>query len=132
MLDDRTTAGPLRPEEFLALMSRTSLGRLVVTEGGLPAVHLVGFALDGRDVVFPVPRDSSLVRSLDGAVVALQADHIDRRTRTGWSVLLTGWARRETDPASAARALGGPRRPAGRLYFRLSPELARAQRIGPF
>ena len=129
MLDDRTTTTPLGTEESLALMSRSGLGRLVLTEGGLPAVHLVAFAFEGRDVVFPVARDSSLVRSLDGAVVALQADHIDPETRTGWSGLLTGWARRVTDPATAARVAGGSAN--GRLYFRISPELVQGQRIGP-
>ncbi|WP_424639648.1 pyridoxamine 5'-phosphate oxidase family protein [Embleya sp. AB8] len=97
------TKRPLGRRETLQLMASTPVGRVVVTEGALPAVHLVAFALDGECVVFRAPSDSSLAKAAHEAVVAFQADHIDPATRTGWTGTVTGHASRVADPSAVAR-----------------------------
>lgn len=48
---------------------------------------------------------TSIVAPADatGVVVAYEADVIDPETHLGWSVVITGYARRVTDPGDLAR-----------------------------
>jgi hypothetical protein len=98
-----TTKRPLDRRETLDLMASAQVGRVVVSEGALPAVHLVAFALDRERVVFRTPIDSPLAKAALDAVVAFQADHIDLAARTGWTGTITGHASRIHDLAAVAR-----------------------------
>ncbi|MEU0939489.1 pyridoxamine 5'-phosphate oxidase family protein [Embleya sp. NPDC005971] len=98
MSEDAVLKRPLGRHEALRLMADARLGRVVVSEGALPAVHLVAFAVDRECVVFRAPLDSSLAKAAHDAVVAFQADHVDRATRTGWTGTVTGHASRVGDP----------------------------------
>lgn len=98
---------PLPRGEALRLIGTVPLGRVVFTRHALPAVRPVNHLLDGEDIVLRV-HDGGALAALatpsDGAgvVVAYETDDIDTRTRLGWSVVVTGYARPVTDPAQAA------------------------------
>jgi nitroimidazol reductase NimA-like FMN-containing flavoprotein (pyridoxamine 5'-phosphate oxidase superfamily) len=82
----------LSRKECLRLLASVKVGRVVYTEGGLPAVTPVNFALDRTAVVFRTATGSRLARATEGAVVAFQVDRIDEDSQRGWSVVVTGVA----------------------------------------
>jgi hypothetical protein len=59
--------------------------------------------LDG-DVVFATDKGSKLDAAVQGTVVSVEVDDIDRIYHTGWSVLVTGVAELLTDPRDIERA----------------------------
>ncbi|MGV9352201.1 pyridoxamine 5'-phosphate oxidase family protein [Streptomyces misionensis] len=91
--------------ECLRLLATAPVGRVVYTRQALPAVVPVNFGLD-RDgtVLLHTSAGSELVRAIDGAVVAFEADAVDVAARSGWSVVLTGQATVVTDRADLERA----------------------------
>ena len=92
----------LRREECLGLLARGVVGRVVFTEGALPAALPVAYLLDGGDVVFRTAGGGTLAVATLNRVVAFQADEIDPLRRTGWSVLAVGEAYEVTDPRRLA------------------------------
>jgi uncharacterized protein len=76
--------------ECLRLLAECEIGRVVFTDAALPAAQPVTYLLDGEEVVFRTGGGSKLAAATRGAVVAFQADEIDTRTRTGWTVLGVG------------------------------------------
>ena len=71
-------------QESLRLMAKVSVGRIVFTRQALPAVLPVNFSLDDADaVLLRTSATSDLVRAIDGAVVAFEADDVD----AGWQAL---------------------------------------------
>ncbi|TWV31263.1 pyridoxamine 5'-phosphate oxidase family protein [Streptomyces misionensis] len=94
----------------LRLLARVPVGRVVYTKQALPAVLPVNFCLDAdSSVLLRTSAGSDLVRAIDGAVVAFEADEFDAATRSGWSVVVTGRACLLTDAdAHAPRPAGGP------------------------
>lgn len=101
----------LTRSECLSLLRAAPFGRLVFTEGALPAVIPVDFVLDPAGIVLRTSAVSSVARIADGSVVALQADEVDAARRTGWSVTVVGQARRPSDPLELARLQGLPLQP---------------------
>jgi nitroimidazol reductase NimA-like FMN-containing flavoprotein (pyridoxamine 5'-phosphate oxidase superfamily) len=93
------------------LLAGAPIGRLVFTQGALPAVEPVHFALDGHDVVIVAGPGSSLPAASRLAVVAFEADEYDEVSRTGWCVVLIG----------RSRVDGG--------RVRIMPEIVRGRRI---
>ncbi|GAA5041811.1 pyridoxamine 5'-phosphate oxidase family protein [Streptomyces similanensis] len=94
-----------RPE-CLRLLAEVPVGRVVYTRQALPAVLPVNFALDpDSSVLLRTSAGSDLVRAVDGVVVAFEADAFDARSRSGWSVVVTGQAGVVTDPAEHERLL---------------------------
>lgn len=89
--------------ECLALLPTAAFGRLVFTEGALPAVVPVAFVLDSAGLVLRTASGSAVARVPDGAVVALQADDVDPVRRAGWSVTVVGQTRTVRDPVELAR-----------------------------
>ncbi|MEU0334326.1 pyridoxamine 5'-phosphate oxidase family protein [Streptomyces sp. NPDC006193] len=88
----------------LRLLGEAPVGRVVYTVRALPAVLPVDFLLDADcSVVLRTSADSDLVRAVDGAVVAFEADEFDAVARSGWSVVVTGRAALVTDPAEHRR-----------------------------
>ena len=98
MLTTGSTLHELTREECLALLPSVPVGRLVFTERALPAVVPVNFVLHRGRVIVRTGATSSLSAAVRNAVVAFQADDIDRGSRCGWSVTVTGRAREVTDP----------------------------------
>ncbi|MDT0466440.1 pyridoxamine 5'-phosphate oxidase family protein [Streptomyces gibsoniae] len=98
-------------QECLRLLAKVPVGRVVYTRQALPAVLPVNFSLDtDSSVLLRTPASSDLVRAIDGAVVAFEADDFDAVARSGWSVVVTGRATVVTDPAEHERlSRTGPR-----------------------
>ncbi len=96
----------LSREESLRLLATVSLGRIVFTKRALPAVHPVSHIIDGGYLVIrgtAVPATSAAADAAGGAVVAYQADSIDKEPFSGWSVVVTGFAQLVSDPPEVAR-----------------------------
>ncbi len=93
----------LARDECLTLLATTPIGRIVFTERALPAVRLVNFVLHGDQIVIRTGEGNKLLSAVRHAVVAFEADEVDYRTRTGWSVTVIGHARQVNDPAEFAR-----------------------------
>ncbi|WP_030840077.1 pyridoxamine 5'-phosphate oxidase family protein [Streptomyces sp. NRRL F-4474] len=118
--------------EALRLLGSVSLGRIVFTQHALPAVRPVNHLMDGTDIIVqphPGTTLASIVAPTDaeGVVVAYEADVIDPETHLGWSVVVTGYARRVTDPGELARFATRLRpwidRPAADAALRIRPDL---------
>jgi uncharacterized protein len=88
--------------ECLRLLATAVVGRVVVTEGALPAAHPVAYVLDGEEVVFRTASGSKITNATRHKVVAFEVDEIDVETRTGWSVLGVGEAEEIVDPGRLA------------------------------
>lgn len=86
------------------LLASETVGRVVYTDGALPAVAPVNYALDGECVVFRTAPTSRLALGAVDQVVAFEVDSLDAEVRTGWSVVVTGVARALTEPSEIARA----------------------------
>ncbi|GAA3791535.1 pyridoxamine 5'-phosphate oxidase family protein [Streptomyces phyllanthi] len=91
-------------QECLRRLAKVPVGRIVYTRRALPAVLPVNFGVDGDGaVVLRTSAASELVRAIDGAVVAFEADDVDAVRHSGWSVVVTGRATVVTDPAEHER-----------------------------
>ena len=98
----------LDDDECRRLLAGAVLGRLAYTEGALPAIQPVHFALrDGR-ILIPTRVGSKVAGASRGAVVAFEVDEFDPRAETGWNVTVVGPAHVLSDPAEIAdlEALG--------------------------
>ncbi|CCK32482.1 hypothetical protein BN159_8104 [Streptomyces davaonensis JCM 4913] len=120
--------------ECLRLLAKVPVGRIVHTRRALPAVLPVNFRLaDDGAVLLCTAADSELVRAVDGAVVAFEADEVDAATQSGWSVVVTGSAAVVTDPAETARLeRGGPRSwvpSPDEVFVRIEPELVTGRQL---
>ncbi|MCZ2849751.1 pyridoxamine 5'-phosphate oxidase family protein [Modestobacter sp. VKM Ac-2978] len=87
----------------LALLQTTPIGRLVFTEGALPAVQPAAFAFSGGEIFIPTHAGSKVAVASVGAVVAFEVDEVDAATRTGWNVTVIGPSRVVTDAQEVAR-----------------------------
>ncbi|MCM3300478.1 pyridoxamine 5'-phosphate oxidase family protein [Streptomyces pseudogriseolus] len=121
-------------QECLRLMAKVPVGRIVFTRRALPAVLPVNFSLDDEGaVLLRISAAGDLVRAIDGAVVAFEADDVDAATHSGWSVVVTGSAAVVTDPAEHERlARTGPVSwvPAPQeVFVRIAPELVTGREL---
>ena len=80
----------LEPQECLQLLRSVPLGRLVFTQGGLPAVRLVNFCIDGDTIVFASDDGEKYQAAERGDVVAFEVDEIDPERHLGWTVTSVG------------------------------------------
>ena len=95
IVDSRTGIETLDRETCLKLLATQEVGRVAVVDHGRPYVVPVNYALDGEAVVFR----SGVGTKLDGisrSLVAFEVDELDPATRSGWSVLVQGWAQEVT------------------------------------
>ncbi|TCO42556.1 pyridoxamine 5'-phosphate oxidase-like protein [Kribbella antiqua] len=76
--------------ECLGLLGSAPVGRLVFTLGGMPAVRLVNFCVDGDTVVFISDEGEKFRAAERGDVVAFEADDIDLDRHLGWTVTAVG------------------------------------------
>lgn len=97
MLVDHERLVPLSVDECWGLLASQPIGRIGLVRDGAPLVLPVNHAVSGDCIVFrtgvaaaPLP--------FDGEVVAFEVDGTDLVHRTGWSVLVTGTARRVVLP----------------------------------
>jgi uncharacterized protein len=90
-------------EQCRGLLETVAIGRVVFTHGGLPQVLPVAFVVDDDSIMVRTAAGSRLAGAADDGVLAFQADSIQNTTRTGWSVVVTGHAQLEDDPAARQR-----------------------------
>jgi uncharacterized protein len=90
--DHDRTHEALSPEECLFLLGTTTVGRVAYTEGALPAIRPVSFALRDQEVLIPALAGSRFLEAFRGSVVAFEADDYDAEKRTGWVVSVVGTA----------------------------------------
>ena len=83
--------------ECLRLLATSTVGRLVVTDGALPAAYPVPYLLDGEAILVRAAPATRLA-GIRHDVVGFQVDDIDSASFTGWSVLAVGEAAEATDP----------------------------------
>lgn len=86
----------------LRLLAARMVGRVVYTDGALPAAQPVNYILDDEEVLFRTGSAGKLAAATQGVVVAFQVDDIDPATRTGWSVLGVGESYEVVDPRRLA------------------------------
>jgi uncharacterized protein len=96
--------GVLDPAKCFRLLSTQTVGRVVYTDGALPAVAPVNYALDGHRIIFRTSPLSRLALGVVDQVVAFEVDSLDAEVRTGWSVVVTGIARALIDSGELTRA----------------------------
>lgn len=94
MGDDSRRLTELSRPESLRLLGEVPVGRIVYTVRALPAIVPVCHLVDNGMVVVR----THLGDQCAGSVVAYQADAIDMVDRLGWTVTVTGVARRILDP----------------------------------
>ena len=93
-----TCVSVLSPEECVAFLRSSQVGRIAVSIGALPVISPVNYlAVDGA-VCFRAPLDGTLLRASVGSVVAFEADGYDEPGLFGWSVLVRGLADEVTGP----------------------------------
>ncbi|MEU9397587.1 pyridoxamine 5'-phosphate oxidase family protein [Streptomyces sp. NPDC048324] len=91
-------------EECLALLAGVPFGRVGFTRQALPVIRPVNHLVDGGTVVIRMHPGSAMARHTTvDEVVVYEADDLDARGRTGWSVMVTGRASLITAPWEAAR-----------------------------
>jgi nitroimidazol reductase NimA-like FMN-containing flavoprotein (pyridoxamine 5'-phosphate oxidase superfamily) len=53
----------------------------------------VNYAMDGEHVIFRTGDGTKFTASKRGEAVSFEVDEVDQHSRTGWSVVVSGWAR---------------------------------------
>lgn len=87
---ETATLVALGTTESLRLLTGHEVGRVVYTDGGLPAVTPVNYAYDDGHVFLRTSETSRLARKAPRTIVAFEVDEVDRSARRGWSVVVTG------------------------------------------
>ncbi len=95
-------------DRCLRLLAGGVLGRVVFSAAAMPAAQLVTYVLDRGEIVFRAAAGSGLATATRRAVVAFEADDIDRDALTGWSVLGVGETYEVTDPVRLAGLAAAP------------------------
>lgn len=144
MTTDATAGGQATPApeslfelergECLALLRSVLVGRLVWSTHDVPAVQPLN-AVVHRGAVYVCTSASTAEKvTAPGKVVAFQADAVDPRHRTGWSVIVLATPAVETDPQVLAELAEIPLVPwAGgerTVTLRLPLELVTGRRVG--
>jgi hypothetical protein len=102
-VDDDRALEVLDEAECLRLLRTAPIGRLAFTEGALPAVQPVAFAVADREIYIPTHQGSKVAAASRGAVVAFEVDEIDPERQTGWNVTVVGPSRVVSDAVDVAR-----------------------------
>jgi nitroimidazol reductase NimA-like FMN-containing flavoprotein (pyridoxamine 5'-phosphate oxidase superfamily) len=135
MAVDKSGLEVLSEGECFALLETAPIGRVVYSDRALPVIVPVNFTIDGVDVVIRTGRRSRLATHAAGHVIAFEVDDIDAASRSGWSVVLTGFLHLVEDPRDVERldrlGLRSWAPSAHDRYLRLRPDLVTGRRIPP-
>ena len=113
----------------MRLLGCTTVGRVAVTIGALPAIFVVNYVLADGAIVFRTGEGTKLKAALDRAVVAFEADLTDPVHHQGWSVQAIGVAE-EFTPDAADFEGPSPWAPGIRDHLvRIRPEFVSGRRI---
>ena len=116
-----------------ALLAPGGIGRVAVPAASGPVALPVSFAMAAGTVVFRTAPGTLLAAHADGEA-GFEVDHIDDALSQGWSVLVSGQARRVFQPAELAWLRGNVAVwpwPGGdrEVYVRITPERITGRRI---
>lgn len=100
---DRNGLEVLSVPTCIQLLRSVGIGRIAITDRALPVILPVNFILIDDMVVFTTGLGTKLATATARSIVAFEADQIDPVTSHGWSVCVTGTARRIIDPDLLAR-----------------------------
>jgi len=92
----------LEPAECLRLLASARMGRLGFSAAAGPQVLPVNHAVLDGDIVFRTDLYGVVAEGTRDGTVAFEADEIDDRMRSGWSVLVVGHSRHVEDPSQLA------------------------------
>ena len=81
----------LPTEECYVLLGTQEIGRLGLNAEHYPLILPVNYALDGTTLVIRT-HAGTILGAAERANVTFEVDEIDRRSRSGWSVLVRGQA----------------------------------------
>jgi len=119
----------LTEDECMALFGSTTVGRVGITIGALPAIFVVNYVLVDGDIVFRTSDGTKLEAALRHAVVAFEADLTDPVHHQGWAVQAVGIAD-ELDPTDVTFSGPTPWAQGEREHFvRIRPEFVSGRRI---
>jgi hypothetical protein len=124
----------LTESEALRLAATVPVGRVVYSRYAMPAVHVVNFRLDGRDVVFRTRKGAKFAAAVADTVVAFEVDCFDEAGRSGWTVTLTGRSSLVTRPEEIARLERlnvDPWLPDREYFVRVRTREVTGRRVGP-
>ncbi|GAA2000633.1 pyridoxamine 5'-phosphate oxidase family protein [Catenulispora subtropica] len=122
----------LAEEEALRLAATAPVGRVVYSRYAMPAVHLVNFKLDGKDVVFKTRKGAKFAAAVADTVIAFEVDEFDPATRSGWTVTLTGRSSLVTSKPEQERLAGldiDPWIPDREYFIKVQTQLITGRRI---
>jgi nitroimidazol reductase NimA-like FMN-containing flavoprotein (pyridoxamine 5'-phosphate oxidase superfamily) len=134
-IEERTGLEVLDRHECIALLAKSSLGRIaVVGDGSRPLIFPVNFALDGDAIVLRTDPGTKLRLATRGWV-AFECDGIEGIYHTGWSVLASGVAEEvhyaaeiaELERLPLARWCPGPKS----IWMRIRPRVLTGRRVPP-
>jgi uncharacterized protein len=87
----------LDAEACWRLLERAALGRVALVRAGLPSIVPVNICVADGAVWCRTGPGALLDAALAGEVLSVEADEVDRRWHSGWSVLVTGRAQVAAD-----------------------------------
>ncbi|MDX6301679.1 MAG: uncharacterized protein QOF53_2893 [Nocardioidaceae bacterium] len=124
---------PLDPPECMRLLASVRLGRLAWTADEGPHVLPVNHSVLEGNVVFRTDLYSTVAEATRSGTVAFEADELDDRLQSGWSVLVRGRAEHVEDPNEMAELfhrMGQPWAPGSRpLVARVIPSQVTGRRF---
>jgi nitroimidazol reductase NimA-like FMN-containing flavoprotein (pyridoxamine 5'-phosphate oxidase superfamily) len=89
--EPQATMQEIPADECYRLLATQEIGRLGVNAEHYPLIFPVNYGLDGTTIVIRTNPGTKLAAA-EHANVTFEVDEIDRRTRSGWSVLVRGLA----------------------------------------
>lgn len=92
MTDDRNPIRELSHDECIDALRAQSLGRIAVSDGALPLILPVNYALEGSAIVFRTAEGGLLDRTCRNTIVAFEIDEYDPAAGSGHSVVVVGVA----------------------------------------
>ena len=132
---DRAGLEILHLGDCFGLLKSVPVGRVGFVARGEVVILPVNFAVDGQDVVFVTASGSKLSCVEVGHYVGFEADAYDTAMRTGWSVVVNGFAEIVDSDDEAARLDGigmtswGGAATQGRVWVRIRPTTVSGRRI---
>jgi nitroimidazol reductase NimA-like FMN-containing flavoprotein (pyridoxamine 5'-phosphate oxidase superfamily) len=124
---------PIPEDECTLLLAAGSVGRVGLSQGALPVVLPVNYAVLDGDIVIRTGAGTKLDAALTNAVVAFEIDAVDPVYHEGWSVMVQGRAHEVVDPEELKRARALPLEPwaagARDRFVRIASERMSGRRI---
>ena len=132
---DRAGLEILHLGDCFGLLKSVPVGRVGFVSRGEVVILPVNFLVDGQDVVFATGAGSKLSCVEVGHYVGFEADAYDAAARTGWSVVVNGFAEIVDSDEEAARLAGLGMTPWGgtavqeRVWVRIRPTSVSGRRL---